>query len=127
LTRHPPATIEILDVDTREHTLVLFCRWNKSDDRASSVMLKGYFGYERNCGIDAVITDEGDDLNDHLPPELCRMVLHYCIDFFDAENWLRDHLSDTDRDEGLIFRSPYPVDHDALAKEQRMRDEENLP
>jgi hypothetical protein len=127
MTRHPPATIKVVDVDTRGHTIDLICYWNEKCDRASSVMLKGYFGYERSCGIDGVITDEGDDLGDHLPDELCRLVLHYCIDFFDADNWLRDYLSDTDRDEGKIFRSRYPIDHDALAKEQRMLNDERDP
>lgn len=127
MTRHPPATVEVIDVEVESNTIFLLCRWNKSEDRSSSVVLEGWFDHDRHCGIDGVVTDMGDDLIDHLPAELCRMVLHYCIDFFDAEQWLRDHLSETNQEEGKIFRSPQPPDHDALAKEQRMLNEERNP
>jgi len=117
---YPNAHVQVEDVDHKRQELTLLCFFDKTNDRAGSVVVVAWYGHDHQCGISHIMTDEGDELSDHLALELREVLLHYCRNAFDLDRFVEDYLSSTDREEGEIFRSPEPIDWDTIAKEQRM-------
>lgn len=98
--------VQVEDVDYVKQELSLLCFFDKTDDRAGSVNIIAWYDHDRQCGLSHIVTDEGDLLSDHLPPELIEPMLDRCRIIFDLDRFVEDYLSDVDRDEGKIFRSP---------------------
>lgn len=121
---YPNAHVKVEDKDRAKRELTLLCTFDKINNPLNSVVIVAWYDYERKCGISHIMTNEGDELDDHLALELRDVLLHYCRIIFNLDRFLEDYLDNSDCEEGEIFRSPYPIDWDTIAKEDRIRREE---
>lgn len=120
MPRYPNAHVQVEDKDYDKNELTLLCTFDKTNDRSGSVVIVAWYDYERQCGISHIMTDEGDELADHLALELREVLLDYCRVAFNLDRWLEDYLEESDCEDGETYRSREPIDWDTLAKEQRM-------
>jgi hypothetical protein len=117
------------DHDSKEQLLHIRCVFDvlSSDPVYDAIFVTVWYDHDRQCGLQSVFDDDGDPLSTHIPFPAVNLLLDALDSRFRILRWVRDYLEETDREEGLIYRSREPIDWDTRAKDQRMDREEEAP
>lgn len=118
----PFSSLAIEAHDSKDQLLHVRC-----DFDPCPVFVTVYYDHDRTCSLECVFTAHGDHLCNHIPFQAVNLLLASLDSHFGILRWVRDYLEETDRDEGLIYRSSEPIDWDTRAKDQRMDREEEAP
>lgn len=108
---HPNVTIEDVLTDTQE--ILLLCQLTPTD----SVIVTCWYDHDRECGLSSISDNNGDNIP--LDPGINNLLLSTLDRRFNLTRKLRDHLEESDCDDGLCYRSRPPIDWDTIAKEGR--------